>query len=157
MNYLAVVDLDGFKQVNDTYGHEAGDYVLIEVAKRLSEHTNSLEQVYRLGGDEFAILLHADDELSLRRKCKSFLNFLRRPYVYKGQSLFVSASIGVTACHKADLETCLKQADLAMYRVKHRDKTMSPYIEQIHEKNLEYVDHNQVMYSRFFRLFFWSR
>ena len=122
MNYLAVVDLDGFKQVNDTYGHEAGDYVLIEVAKRLSEHTNSLEQVYRLGGDEFAILLHADDELSLRRKCKSFLHFLRRPYVYKGQSLFVSASIGVTACHKADLETCLKQADLAMYRVKHRDK-----------------------------------
>ncbi len=122
MNYLAVVDLDGFKQVNDTYGHEAGDYVLIEVAKRLSEHTNSLEQVYRLGGDEFAILLHADDELSLRRKCKSFLHFLRRPYVYKGQSLFVSASIGVTACHEADLETCLKQADLAMYRVKHRDK-----------------------------------
>lgn len=121
-NYLALVDLDGFKQVNDTYGHEAGDYILIEVAKRLSEHTSSSESVYRLGGDEFAILLQADDELSLRRKCKSFLQFLRRPYVYKGQSLFVSASIGVTACHEADLETCLKQADLAMYRVKHRDK-----------------------------------
>jgi len=121
-NYLALVDLDGFKQVNDTYGHEAGDYVLIEVAKRLREHTSSSESVYRLGGDEFAILLQADDELSLRRKCKSFLQFLRRPYVYKGQSLFVSASIGVTACHEANLETCLKQADLAMYRVKHRDK-----------------------------------
>ncbi|MCY1692145.1 GGDEF domain-containing protein [Exiguobacterium sp. SL14] len=99
-----------------------GDYVLIEVAKRLHDHTNALEQVYRLGGDEFAILLQADDELSLRRKCKAFLQYLRRPYVYKGQSLFVSASIGVTARNQSDLETCLKQADLAMYRVKHRDK-----------------------------------
>lgn len=122
MNYLALVDLDGFKQVNDTYGHEAGDYVLIEVAKRLDEYSNASGSVYRLGGDEFAILLAADDELSLRRICKSLLQYLRRPYVYKGQSLLVSASIGVTACDQSDLETCLKQADLAMYRIKHRDK-----------------------------------
>lgn len=123
LNYLALIDLDGFKQINDTYGHEAGDYILIEVARRLAGELSADESVYRLGGDEFALLTSAKDEVSLRRRCKVFLNQLSKPYQYHGQRLRVSASVGV-ARHdlEADLEQWLKQADLAMYRVKHQDK-----------------------------------
>ena len=123
LNYLALIDLDGFKQINDTYGHEAGDYILIEVARRLANELSAGESVYRLGGDEFALLTSAKDEVSLRRRCKVFLNLLSKPYQYHGQQLRISASVGV-ARHdlESDLEQWLKQADLAMYRVKHQDK-----------------------------------
>ena len=123
LNYLALIDLDGFKQINDTYGHEAGDYILMEVARRLAGALSADESVYRLGGDEFALLTSAKDEVSLRRRCKIFLNQLSKLYQYHGQRLRVSASVGV-ARHdlESDLEQWLKQADLAMYRVKHQDK-----------------------------------
>lgn len=123
LNYLALIDLDGFKQINDTYGHETGDYILIEVARRLASELSADESVYRLGGDEFALLTSAKDEVSLRRRCKVFLNQLSKPYHYRGELLRVSASVGV-ARHdpETDLEQWLKQADLAMYRVKHQDK-----------------------------------
>lgn len=123
VNYLALLDLDGFKLVNDTYGHEAGDYVLIEVARRMDHELEADESIYRLGGDEFALLTSAEDEFSLRRRCKHFLHLLRRPYVYKGQTLHVSASIGVAPFFENDdLESWLKHADLAMYRIKNREK-----------------------------------
>ncbi len=123
VNYLALLDLDGFKLVNDTYGHEAGDYVLIEVARRMDHELECDESIYRLGGDEFALLTSAEDEFSLRRRCKHFLHLLRRPYVYKGQTLHVSASIGVAPFFENDdLESWLKHADLAMYRIKNREK-----------------------------------
>ncbi|WP_426354783.1 diguanylate cyclase domain-containing protein [Exiguobacterium sp. R-39] len=123
LNYLALIDLDGFKQINDTYGHETGDYILIEVARRLASELSADESVYRLGGDEFALLTSAKDEVSLRRRCKVFLNQLSKPYHYRGELLRVSASVGV-ARHdpETDLEQWLKHADLAMYRVKHQDK-----------------------------------
>jgi diguanylate cyclase (GGDEF)-like protein len=123
LNYLALIDLDGFKLINDTHGHEAGDFILIEVAQRLSAELHGEESVYRLGGDEFALLTAAEDELSLRRRCKHFLTLLCQPYVYHDQALSVTASIGIARQEDgADLEQWIKQADLAMYRVKNHDK-----------------------------------
>ncbi|OIN66221.1 GGDEF domain-containing protein [Exiguobacterium sp. KRL4] len=122
-NYLALIDLDGFKLINDTYGHEAGDYILTEVARRLSAELDADESVYRLGGDEFALLTSAENELSLRRRCKLFLTLLCHPYVHHGQTLHVSGSIGIAPhVDGTNLEQWLKHADLAMYRVKHQDK-----------------------------------
>ncbi len=123
LHYLALIDLDGFKQINDTYGHEAGDYVLVEVARRLSKGLQSDESVYRLGGDEFAFLTTAEDELSLRRRCKLLMQPISSSYMHQGQTLHITASVGV-AHYPADssLEQWLKHADLAMYRVKHQEK-----------------------------------
>ncbi len=115
------LDLDRFKLVNDTLGHEAGDVLLKSAANRLSACVRSGDTVARLGGDEFTIVLanvaHVDDTGRVARK---ILNAFAAPFQIAGQELFVSPSIGITLfpLDDNDPEALLKNADAAMYHAK---------------------------------------
>lgn len=118
---LLFIDLDRFKAVNDTFGHEVGDRLLVGVAERLSEMMRDSDTVARLGGDEFVILgedLDSDAEaLSLAERV---LASLRQPFKVGAAEVSVPVSVGVSVTHDpdADPEDLLREADVAMYRAK---------------------------------------
>lgn len=117
---LLLIDIDNFKFVNDTFGHNYGDQLLITVAKRLHERTRHHEMVARIGGDEFAIVLEGPDRSSLVNAAERFHQAFRSPVSVLGVTLRSSGSLGLavgptdTNC-SADLQ---RFADLALYKVK---------------------------------------
>jgi diguanylate cyclase (GGDEF)-like protein/PAS domain S-box-containing protein len=119
------VDLDGFKQVNDTLGHDAGDLLLKGVAERLVAAVRQEDTVGRMGGDEFAIALGAlrgaDDARIVAEK---IIASLSRPFAIQQQAVNISASVGVGVFpdHGKNAESLLKNADLAMYEAKRAGK-----------------------------------
>ena len=117
---LLLLDLDRFKEVNDTLGHQMGDRVLQEVARRLVGELRTCDTIARLGGDEFAILLPDADALSAPAVAARLLEVLEAPAVLDGQPLALAASIGVVvyAVHGHDVETLMRRADTAMYQAK---------------------------------------
>ncbi|KQP38247.1 hypothetical protein ASF49_04310 [Methylobacterium sp. Leaf104] len=118
---LLLIDLDGFKDVNETLGHDVGDAVLVEVAERLRAGLGPRDAVARLGGDEFALLLTEPPELAQTvRLASRLLERLHEPLTYRGQTLACKASIGITAFpdHHRDGLELLKDADIALYRAK---------------------------------------
>lgn len=120
---LFVLDLDGFKAVNDTLGHLAGDRLLQVVAERLRAAIRPGDLVARLGGDEFAVLLpDALDEATVRKVASRIDTALRAPLSLDGLMLSVESSLGIamTPGHGSDFETLLRSADLAMYSAKGR-------------------------------------
>jgi diguanylate cyclase (GGDEF)-like protein/PAS domain S-box-containing protein len=122
---VCYLDLDGFKLVNDTMGHEAGDRVLIEVTRRIKETIRGDDTVARLGGDEFAVLLlglNAADECSA--SLDRLLEAISQPIEIKGKLFEVSASIGVALfpADDQDADTLLRHADQAMYSAKQSGK-----------------------------------
>ena len=114
------VDLDKFKDVNDTLGHEAGDMLLIEVAERLRRACRSSDTVARLGGDEFVVVCEGiPDERVAEETAKRFVDVLRDPMYFRDHEVPVSASIGlVVNSESLPPEEILRQADSAMYRAK---------------------------------------
>ncbi|EEY98937.1 GGDEF domain protein [Vibrio sp. RC586] len=126
---LLLIDLDGFKQINDTLGHSAGDEVLREIAKRfltLSQEHFSDSVVGRLGGDEFAIYIAIEnfDAIAVEEFAMNLIQASATPITVGKQSAQVGCSIGIshTDCSNIDLEILLLQADKAMYWIKHRGK-----------------------------------
>lgn len=121
---MCILDLDGFKLINDRYGHAIGDRLLVEVSERLKKIIRGEDTVARLGGDEFVILLglmHANElEMAMQR----ILTALSLAYTIDGIELNISASIGVTIYPKddADIDSLLRHADQAMYRAKLRGR-----------------------------------
>lgn len=116
------LDLDGFKPINDTYGHEAGDQVLVEVARRLSTATRKADTVARLGGDEFAIVAENRNRESVTGLVTRLRELITEPMDIDGRTLSVGASIGVATAEGLDsAESVLARADAAMYAVK-RDR-----------------------------------
>ena len=119
------LDLDGFKQVNDTLGHDAGDALLTMVAVRLTDAVRQEDTVARLGGDEFAILLwelaHGDDVVRLATKV---IQAVSQPYRIQGNDVSMTASAGVSIypAHGEDVKTLMKSADLALYEAKNSGK-----------------------------------
>ena len=111
-------DLDGFKTVNDSLGHDAGDRLLTHVATRLRRAVGPVDTVARLGGDEFAVLIEELDEAEdAARAAQRILDALEPPFELGRRELFVTASIGI-ATGTGDAGTMLRNADLAMYRAK---------------------------------------
>lgn len=118
---LLYIDVDEFKSVNDTLGHETGDELLRQVAQRLRTCVGSEDLVARLGGDEFAIIkADTDDRGALTTLAEDILEKLRIPVVCKGQEIPIDASIGIAIApdHGSNLDELLKSADLAMYAAK---------------------------------------
>jgi diguanylate cyclase (GGDEF)-like protein len=118
---LLLLDLDGFKTVNDTLGHALGDELLVQVGLTLRESVRPQDLVIRLGGDEFAVLLTGlpNDELAVK-VAHSLHDAMQRPYVVQDVSLEVGGSIGVAALTSRtdDLALLLRRADVAMYQAK---------------------------------------
>ncbi len=121
---VLLIDLDGFKEINDALGHHAGDLVLQEVAMRLRGALRASDTVARLGGDEFAVLLPATDVNRAELAARKVLHDLQHPFVADGRPLMVSASIGIAGVpwHAATGDEVLQKADSAMYLAKN-DKT----------------------------------
>ncbi len=135
---LLLLDLDGFKPINDVRGHDAGDAVLVEIAKRLQSITRSEDVVGRLGGDEFVVLItHLDvveqiahDKAS--RIAKKLINLVNKPFDFNGETLHVGASIGMRLLgfEELDTETAIRDADTAMYRAKQAGKGCAAFFEK---------------------------
>jgi|GEM_PF-2431678 len=128
---LLFIDLDDFKKVNDSLGHEAGDQLLVQIADRLMTQVTAHEETFeprsisnlvaRVGGDEFVIvLLGVDDEQAMAQVADQLQTRLKQPYIIEGRTVFVSASIGVTFSrgNEASAQELLRDADTAMYRAK---------------------------------------
>ncbi|KAF0863862.1 bifunctional diguanylate cyclase/phosphodiesterase [Pseudomonas sp. LD120] len=118
---VCMLDLDGFKAVNDGYGHACGDLLLVEVAARLRSIIRGEDVVARLGGDEFVLILrYVRDMLELRAALQRVLVAISQPYSIQGKDINVFASIGVTLfpTDNHDADTLLRHADQAMYVAK---------------------------------------
>jgi diguanylate cyclase (GGDEF)-like protein len=130
---LLVLDLDGFKAVNDTLGHPAGDALLIQVARSLRASVRPSDVVARLGGDEFAILLnHLPDAARAEAIAVHLLDQLRADsYQVQGIALSVDASIGIALIpeHGRDAHLLLQRADVAMYQAKRANAGVAVYDE----------------------------
>jgi diguanylate cyclase (GGDEF)-like protein/PAS domain S-box-containing protein len=117
---VLLLDLDGFKQVNDSLGHDAGDDLLRRVASRLGEITRPSDTLARLGGDEFALLLDGSKQAQAVNLTRRLLERLSEPVTIGGHELTVGASVGI-AVHtggEGDGEALLRDADVAMYAAK---------------------------------------
>ena len=130
---LLVMDLDRFKEVNDTLGHHFGDMLLKQVAFRLRHQMRENDTVARLGGDEFAMLLvDVEDANVAARLARNILNALEQPFVVEEQVLEVGASIGISLFpdHGTDARMLLRRADTAMYRAKQAQSGYSFHKEE---------------------------
>ncbi len=132
---LLLLDLDGFKQVNDALGHRVGDRLLVEVARRLRERADA--EVGRLGGDEFAIVVpHLQDVADARAHAEKIMDALREPVLLDGLPIDVGGSVGVAVYpeHGTDFEELMQHADVAMYDAKGRGDNLAVYAPE--------ADHN---------------
>lgn len=132
------IDLDGFKGVNDTLGHAAGDDMLIEVAHRLQACLRPGDTTARLGGDEFTLILEDIREaLDAVRVAERVLVALSRPFVLSGQEETISGSIGITYSSSGydNVEDLMHDADTAMYRAKSRGKACYEIFDSEMQKN----------------------
>lgn len=127
---LMFLDLDNFKEVNDSFGHDEGDVLLREAAKRITQCVRKNDIVSRLGGDEFTIILPGvKDELVIDKIAVSLLNELSRSFDLHGEKAYISASIGIAVAPNDGLsaEILLKHADQAMYSAKKEGRNRYHY------------------------------
>src|ERR1700689_3582754 len=121
----AFIDLDRFKQINDTLGHEAGDQLLKEVANRIKVCLRESDTVARLGGDEFVVLLtELAEERYAATVAQKLITAIAKPFVLLGQEFRVTASIGISTypLDGSDEQTLTKNADIPMYQAKEDGK-----------------------------------
>ncbi|MCL4461964.1 MAG: EAL domain-containing protein [Nitrospirae bacterium] len=136
---ILLLDLDGFKNVNDLWGHHVGDRLLVEVSRRMAGAVRTSDSVGRMGGDEFLILfpdLQSLDELS--SIMTRLLDQIRLPFEIEGQSVNISASGGVTLFPRdaAGVDDLIRHADIAMYSAKNRGKNRIHFYELSMEQTL---------------------
>ncbi|MFA5083696.1 MAG: EAL domain-containing protein, partial [Hydrogenophilaceae bacterium] len=127
---LLFIDLDRFKEVNDTLGHDKGDLLLAEVAQRLKACVRESDTVARLGGDEFTVILGAlDDGHGIDRIAQAILKDMTAPFALAGELAYVSASMGITLYpdDATVIETLVKNADQAMYEAKSQGRNRFSY------------------------------
>ncbi len=144
--YLLLIDLDHFKTINDSLGHELGDKVLKEVAKRIRDYCENTHTIARLGGDEFTIIR---DKLEKSGNCQGnaytfseeLLRILKEPYVIDRHHLYISASIGVNTIGNTSTEArqFIKEADIAMYQAKVQGRDGIILFNEELAKKVEYL------------------
>ncbi|ART80625.1 diguanylate cyclase domain-containing protein [Oceanisphaera avium] len=133
---VCYLDLDGFKAINDNFGHAAGDALLIEISQRLNSRTRACDALARLGGDEFVLLC---TEFESREECADILEriqaVIREPVLLEAETVYVSASIGV-ALYPDDAdhaELLLRYADQAMYQAKKQSKDTYVFFDTLNK------------------------
>lgn len=114
------LDLDRFKTINDTFGHEFGDLLLVSVAERLAGIMRKCDTLARMGGDEFTVLLEINNIQEAEAVARKITESFAQPFLIGGQELFTSTSIGITVypLDASDIDTLIKNADTAMYHAK---------------------------------------
>lgn len=121
--YLLILDIDDFKIINDTYGHVAGDKILIFIANILKRTLRDGDRVFRYGGEEFVIVLNRIDDALCKTIALRLLDLVRKNMIYQGQSINVTMSIGTTRHREDDTEeTLMVRADKALYIAKNSGK-----------------------------------
>jgi len=152
---VALLDLDGFKKVNDTYGHAMGDAVLIETTKRLVKLLGAEDTLARLGGDEFVLLYPGKTADEAIQSLKNVLLAVARPYDTAPHNAYLGVSIGVAEfpVHGDDYSTLLKNADTAMYYAKNAGKNRVT-VFALTEANLDFsiraAIHNGIQDGEFY-------
>ena len=134
---LMFLDLDRFKEINDTLGHDMGDILLEEAAQRLSSCVRVSDTVARLGGDEFTVIMGSLDELScIERAASDILQKLAEPFRLGNETAYISTSIGITLFPEdaTDIEALLTNADQAMYAAKHHGRNRYHYFTPFMQK-----------------------
>ncbi len=138
---VSFLDLDDFKIVNDTVGHDAGDQLLVEVSKRLRETLDEDCFIARFGGDEFAVLMteKADGSLDSRAAAEAVVEAISREFVLEGQRVFIGVSIGTTIYpdHADTVESLMRHADVAMYQAKEEGKNKVTFFSSELAEDLE--------------------
>ncbi|MFM0736282.1 EAL domain-containing protein [Paraburkholderia xenovorans] len=127
---LMLIDLDRFKEVNDSLGHDTGDILLIEAAKRITACVRECDTVARLGGDEFTVILpELDDTETVERIARTIIDKLAEPFRFGTEEAFISASAGVTLypTDARELDVLFKNADQAMYAAKNAGRNRFSY------------------------------
>jgi diguanylate cyclase (GGDEF)-like protein len=130
---VMVIDLDHFKEVNDTFGHHHGDLLLQAAAQRIGEAVRERDVVARLGGDEFAVLVRDACEDTATEVARRIGDMLEQPFELRGVTVDIEASIGIALfpAHAEDVDTLLHRADLAMYRAKERHDGYGVYTPEL--------------------------
>jgi diguanylate cyclase (GGDEF)-like protein len=125
------IDLDGFKAVNDNFGHAIGDHLLIDIAKRFLENIREPDTVARLGGDEFVILLELQKTEDLRVPLERICDLINTPVVIDNHILKVSPSIGITIypLDLSDSDALIRHADQAMYQAKQKGRNQIQFFD----------------------------
>ena len=119
------LDLDRFKDINDTLGHLVGDKLLVDLSERLSSHMHATDTIARMGGDEFALII--EDFISandIKNFCERIINLIKQPFTIKGNEIRITASIGIviSAPSYNNPEEYLRDADIAMFKAKAQRK-----------------------------------
>jgi two-component system cell cycle response regulator len=128
---MLMIDLDGFKIVNDTYGHEAGDQMLQCLANTLKENIREIDLLARLGGEEFSVLLPNTEASAAVKLAERLRQAAEALYCsFQGQKVNVTMSIGVASFDNEmmDLDTLLRNADTAMYQAKHQGRNQVVFL-----------------------------
>lgn len=120
---IMMIDIDNFKNINDSYGHIIGDKILSEFSKRLEKISSEILTPYRLSGDEFTILFQSTDKKHIEKQVKRLLKAISIPFKINNEFYSLSVSIGIAICTKEDtIETAIEKADKAMYYIKKNGK-----------------------------------
>ncbi len=139
-----MLDLDGFKAVNDLLGHAEGDLLLYEMARRIERSIRPTDTVARLGGDEFAIVLtEVDEPKNSGLVAKKILEAIKQPLQIRGTELFISASIGIVICpdQSCDVSDIVKFSDIAMYKAKKQGRNNYQfYSADLSQTTIERID-----------------
>lgn len=142
-----MLDLDGFKAVNDLLGHAEGDLLLYEMARRIERAVRPTDTVARLGGDEFAIVLSdVKDPKNAGLVAKKVLEAIKQPILISGTELFISASIGIVICpdQSCDVSDIVKYSDIAMYKAKKQGRNNYQfYSADLSQTTIERIDIEQ--------------
>ncbi|WP_432662257.1 EAL domain-containing protein [Wukongibacter baidiensis] len=141
---LLYLDLDDFKKVNDTLGHDYGDKLLKMVASEFMKHKKTNEILARLGGDEFALMVpDVKDMNKVHNISNEIINALNRPWILNSQEFYISASIGIAIFpdHGEDYQSLYKSADTAMYSAKEKGKrSYEIYKQEMYMQKIQLVD-----------------
>ncbi|MEJ1296996.1 MAG: bifunctional diguanylate cyclase/phosphodiesterase [Candidatus Sedimenticola sp. (ex Thyasira tokunagai)] len=143
-SFLLFLDLDQFKDINDTLGHDAGDQLIRVIGKRLLHTLHSSDHVARLGGDEFAALINCHKS-DLKNVADRILRLVAQPMVLKEHKIEITASIGIAQTSPdSTYEALFKQADIAMYYAKHNGRNnhqlFHPHLEEIINQRIALID-----------------
>lgn len=143
------IDLDKFKQINDILGHDTGDKLLIQVAKRLKKLESHFTKAFRLGGDEFVIIHHSYKERSIEEVSEKILDIFNQPFILKEKPFLITGSVGIGIYpdQGSNIEDIIKNADMAMYYSKNKGgQRICTFNKEIEESFMEEIISNKIEY-----------